>query len=60
MSSCFSIIPLRFKLSQDVDLEEVAKLCPTNLTGADLYSLCADAMMDSLRKQIHILEEKGD
>lgn len=49
-------ITRKFNLSPDVDLEVLASKCPVNLTGADLYSLCSDAMLTALRKQIEDLE----
>lgn len=49
-------ITRKFQLAPDVDLEAVAKKCPGHLTGADLYSLCSDAMLTALRKKIHLLE----
>ena len=42
-----------------MDLKTVAMQCPSNLTGADLYALCADAMMGALRRQILELERLG-
>ena len=49
----------RFKLAKDVDLLNLANLCPKNLTGADLYAFCSDAMLASIRKKIIELENKG-
>lgn len=49
-------ITRKFQLSSDVDLTGIAKSCPPNLTGADIYSLCSDAMLGALRRQINILE----
>lgn len=49
-------ITRKFQLAPDVDLTTVAKNCPANLTGADLYSLCSDAMLIALRRQIDMLE----
>lgn len=49
-------ITRKFQLSADVDLADIAKNCPANLTGADLYSLCSDAMLGALRREISILE----
>lgn len=49
-------ITRKFQLSANVDLAAVAKSCPAHLTGADLYSLCSDAMMAALRRQIDLLE----
>ena len=50
---------LRFTL-EGVDLQSLAERCPSHLTGADLYALCADAMLTSLRRQVAFLEEKGE
>ena len=49
-------ITRKFNLASDVDLTVIAKSCPANLTGADLYSLCSDAMLIALRRQIGLLE----
>ena len=49
-------ITRKFNLSPDVDLEVLASKCPANLTGADLYALCSDAMLTALRKQVAQLE----
>ena len=46
----------RFKLAKDLDLMNVAEKCPKNLTGADLYALCADAMLNCMRRKIAGLE----
>jgi peroxin-6 len=55
-------ITRKFDLHEDVDLSVIARSCPPNVTGADLYSLCADAMLATLRKHVHQLEshEEGD
>lgn len=47
----------RFNLSPDLDLAAITERCPSNLTGADLYALCADAMLCALRRRIMLLEE---
>lgn len=49
-------ITRKFQLAADVDLAAIAESCPSNLTGADLYSLCSDAMLTALRKKINLLE----
>ena len=49
-------MPHRFKLEKDLDLMNVAEKCPNNLTGADLYALCADAMLNCMRRKITALE----
>eukprot|EP00955_Chlamydomonas_euryale_P039481 351408-Chlamydomonas_euryale.AAC.2 len=43
---------LRFSLASDVDLPTVASRCVPQLTGADLYALCADAWMAALKRRI--------
>ena len=47
----------RFCLDPDLRLEKVAALCPANLTGADVYALCSDAMLQSVKRKIEILEQ---
>ncbi len=49
----------RFNLHEDVNLLSIAEECPPHLTGADLYSLCADSMLSSLRQHINYLEQNG-
>lgn len=47
----------RFKLEASVSLTDVLDCCPPQLTGADLYSLCSDAMMAALKRRVRDLEE---
>ncbi|KAJ4797804.1 hypothetical protein LUZ62_049050 [Rhynchospora pubera] len=42
----------KFKLHEDVSLFEVAKRCPPNFTGADMYALCADAWFHAAKRQV--------
>lgn len=49
-------ITRKFHLAPDVDLFSLAKQCPPNTTGADLYALCSNAMLNALRRQIGVLE----
>jgi peroxin-6 len=42
----------KFNLGSSVDLMKLAELCPQNLTGADLYALCSDAMSIAIKTQI--------
>ncbi|KAG2428807.1 hypothetical protein HXX76_011507 [Chlamydomonas incerta] len=46
----------KFCMAQDVDLPAVAAACPTTLSGADLYALCADAWMGAMQRHIRALE----
>lgn len=40
-----------------MSLMNVLDCCPPQLTGADLYSLCSDAMMTALKRRVRDLEE---
>lgn len=47
----------RFKVDPGVSLSEIVERCPLQLTGADLYALCSDAMMSAVKRRIlHITE----
>ena len=46
----------RFDLSPQFRLDEFVTQCPSNLTGADFYALCSDAMLHSVKRRIHSLE----
>ncbi|ODN81514.1 hypothetical protein L202_01936 [Cryptococcus amylolentus CBS 6039] len=41
----------KFRLDEGLDLKEVAEGCGLNYTGADLYALCADAMLNAMTRQ---------
>lgn len=40
-----------------MSLVDVLDRCPPQLTGADLYSLCSDAMTAALKRRVRDLEE---
>jgi len=42
----------RFTMADGVDLEAVAARCPEGVSGADLYGLCADALLRAMREHI--------
>lgn len=42
----------KFKLSEDISLYSVAKKCPSNFTGADMYALCADAWFQAAKRKV--------
>ncbi|XP_006882042.1 PREDICTED: peroxisome assembly factor 2 isoform X2 [Elephantulus edwardii] len=52
-----SAITRKFKLEPCVSLVSVLDHCPPQLTGADLYSLCSDAMTAALKRRVRDLEE---
>ncbi|CAN1354386.1 Peroxisome biogenesis protein 6 [Linum perenne] len=43
----------KFTLHEDVSLYSVAKKCPPNFTGADMYALCADAWFQAAKRKVH-------
>lgn len=42
----------KFKLHEDVSLYSIAKKCPPNFTGADMYALCADAWFQAAKRKV--------
>ncbi|XP_077017944.1 peroxisome biogenesis factor 6 [Tamandua tetradactyla] len=52
-----SAITRKFKLEPSVSLVNVLDRCPPQLTGADLYSLCSDAMTAALKRRVQDLDE---
>ncbi|CAN6454665.1 unnamed protein product [Victoria cruziana] len=42
----------KFKLHENVSLVSIAKKCPPNFTGADLYALCADAWFQAAKNEV--------
>lgn len=42
----------KFKLHEDVSLYSIAKRCPPNFTGADMYALCADAWFHAAKRKV--------
>ncbi|XP_013393278.1 peroxisome assembly factor 2 [Lingula anatina] len=46
----------KFQLGQDVRMEDVAAQCPFTLTGADLYALCSDSLLNAMKRKIEMLE----
>eukprot|EP00257_Ricinus_communis_P017265 XP_015575666.1 LOW QUALITY PROTEIN: peroxisome biogenesis protein 6 [Ricinus communis] len=42
----------KFTLHQDVSLYSIAKKCPLNFTGADMYALCADAWFHAAKRKV--------
>ncbi|KAL5795535.1 hypothetical protein ACOSQ2_000355 [Xanthoceras sorbifolium] len=42
----------KFKLHEDISLYSIAKKCPPNFTGADMYALCADAWFHAAKRKV--------
>ncbi|KAJ6666981.1 hypothetical protein lerEdw1_018983 [Lerista edwardsae] len=53
-------ITRKFKLDPSVSLLGVLDKCPVQLTGADLYALCSDAMVSALKRKVEWIEEGLD
>lgn len=50
----------KFKLDKYVSLPTIARRCPVNFTGADLYALCADAWMNGAKRKVEDDQEAID
>ncbi|KAK3582678.1 hypothetical protein CHS0354_031089 [Potamilus streckersoni] len=46
----------KFHLEENLDLSAIAEKCPFNLTGADFYALCSDALLNAIKRKIDQLE----
>lgn len=51
-SSVLKALTRKFKLHEDVSLYSIAKKCPPNFTGADMYALCADAWFHAAKSKV--------
>lgn len=47
----------KFKLGPSVNIPDLASACPGNLTGADLYALCSDALVVAIRDRVSSMEQ---
>ncbi|XP_061087067.1 peroxisomal ATPase PEX6 isoform X1 [Conger conger] len=50
----------KFQVDPGVSLAAVVECCPAQLTGADLYALCADAMTTAIKRKIRNIGEGLD
>lgn len=48
----------KFKLDDDVNLEEIAHNCSFTFTGADFYALCSDSMLNAMTRVANEVDEK--
>ena len=42
----------KFNMKKDLTMEKIVELIPMDVTGADLYSVCSNAWMSAVRRQI--------
>jgi peroxin-6 len=54
-----SALTRKYTHASDVDLLRVLDNAPLNLTGADFYALCSDAMSNSLKRRVGELYEES-
>jgi peroxin-6 len=47
-------------MEKTLDLSMIAEKCPKNLTGADFYALCSDAMLNALKRKIFHISFIGE
>lgn len=48
----------KFRLSDEVNLAELAKRCSFTLTGADFYALCSDSMLNAMTRTANEVDAK--
>ncbi|KAF8803602.1 AAA-domain-containing protein [Phlegmacium glaucopus] len=48
----------KFRLDPGLDLHSIAQKCPFNLTGADFYALCSDAMLNAMSRKAEGIDAK--
>jgi SpoVK/Ycf46/Vps4 family AAA+-type ATPase len=47
----------KFRLHPELNLAKVAAECALNLTGADFYALCADAMLKAMIQKVQDVDD---
>ncbi|NWS87365.1 PEX6 factor, partial [Toxostoma redivivum] len=55
-----SAVTRKFKLDPSVNLTAILEKCPAQLTGADIYALCSDAMICAVKRKVEWIEEGLD
>jgi peroxin-6 len=48
----------KFNLKKDLTMEKIVELIPMDVTGADLYSVCSNAWLSAVRRQINKFSSK--
>lgn len=48
----------KFKLAPETDLAKLAEKCSFNLTGADFYALCSDAMLKAMTRKAEEVDRR--
>jgi len=55
--SVLKAVTRKFKMDSRVTLENVVQQLPPHLSGADLYSLCSNAMLNCFSRKIQLVRE---
>ncbi|CAG9763412.1 unnamed protein product [Ceutorhynchus assimilis] len=55
--SVMKALTRKFVLSKRVNLQEIVKNCPTNITGADFYGICSTAWSLAAKRLIEAIEK---
>lgn len=56
--SVLAALTRKFRLGPGVDLAALAGRCPATFTGADCYALCAQALVQALKRRVAALEAR--
>jgi len=56
--SILQALTRKFNLDPQLDLADIAELCPFNYTGADFYALCSDAMLRAMTRKAEEVDKK--
>lgn len=57
--SVLQALTRKFNLSDDVNLKNIVKSCPDNITGADFYGICANAWSLAAKRLVEAIEREG-
>ena len=49
----------KFTFDSDIDLNQIESCCPPGLSGADFYSICSNALMKAIERNIKLLDSKS-
>eukprot|EP00117_Sycon_ciliatum_P047355 scpid48563/ scgid33825/ Peroxisome assembly factor 2; Peroxin-6; Peroxisomal biogenesis factor 6; Peroxisomal-type ATPase 1 len=57
--SVLAALTRKFQLAHDVDLRAIVETLPASVSGADISSVCSDAMMSAAHRLIGLIEAEG-
>ncbi|KAK9241195.1 P-loop containing nucleoside triphosphate hydrolase protein [Lipomyces kononenkoae] len=56
--SILKALTRKFNVAPELDLRAVAETCPFTYTGADLYALCSDAMLNAMARLASSIDQR--